>query len=597
MNQKYADLAARRAALRALALASLAPLSGCAFLRPRDLSPVCPNAPSVSYPGGPLTIDAHCHVFNGTDLQVKQFLSRVAVQEDGPVGLAVQAIGDILERLAWQNAPSGAEELNALEKLAAALQTCTTKGYAEQVNSLKQDGYTRGRAQLQAAMKASPQFQTLKSRGSNALLSVHPDSHDAARVEAIAIIDSLPESFAEYDALTAEKARREATHSGLMSTLATRSVSGVIKFVQQNFQYRYVSVHDYLATYNKPGERVVDLMLPSMVDYDFWLNEGHPTHTDLETQVRVMRQISILTGGRVHAFAPYDPLRQVAHLLGHASANSLAQVQRAIEEDGFVGVKLYPPMGFAPLGNERLDGRNYWKRSWLPDWTARPDLGKLLDGAMRDLLSWCESNGVPIMAHTSASNAPTKEFEEFTAATYWAQALHEFPDLRVSFGHFGGSSPVKDDGKRALEFSALMNQTPGAAGSLAYADAGYFLEVISKEPQLEALLRQLYETTAGKGDASLVSRFMYGTDWEMTLMESPVNTFLGQFEALLNDLETQPAIKARGHTDLASRFFGFNASRWAGLEKGSKSRERLDRFYQLNGIKPDWVAKVDGRTA
>lgn len=93
------------------------------------------------------------------------------------------------------------------------------------------------------------------------------------------------------------------------------SIKGAYAFVLQNFQYRYVSVHDYLSTYNRPGQRVVDLMLPSMVDYDFWLKKGARTHTSLATQAHVMRQMAIVTGGRVHAFVPFDPLRQVAFAL------------------------------------------------------------------------------------------------------------------------------------------------------------------------------------------------------------------------------------------------------------------------------------------
>ena len=117
----------RRVALKVLAATTLAPLSACSlFLRPKDLQPVCPNAPAVSDLGGPLTIDAHCHVFNGTDLQVQEFLSRVAVKQGGVFGFAARAIGELLENLAWEYAPSGEEELAALEKVitaaAAALQ-------------------------------------------------------------------------------------------------------------------------------------------------------------------------------------------------------------------------------------------------------------------------------------------------------------------------------------------------------------------------------------------------------------------------------------------------------------------------------------------
>lgn len=595
VDQNPAPRGTRRVALKALAATTLAPLSACCLIQPKELQPVCPNAPAVSYPNGPLTIDAHCHVFNGTDLQVQEFLSRVAVKQSGVLGFAARAIGELLENLAWKYAPSGEEELAALEKLSVALQTCTQEDHASRVGILKQDGYARGRTQLRTALAKSQQLQGLKTQRSLGALWAPPNSTDAARIEALSIVESLPEHFTEYEALSSAKARRMETFSGLTRSMATFSVQGLINFVLQNFQYRYVSVHDYLATYNQPGSRVVDLMLPSMVDYDFWLKKGSPTFTSLETQVRVMRQISILTNGRVHPFVPFDPLRQVAFDLGYAKGDSLKLVQKAIGEDGFVGVKLYPPMGFSVLGNAERDGKGFWKQSWLPDWTDREDLGSRLDGAMRQLFAWCESEQVPLMAHTSESNGPSAEFEALTDSRFWTQALHEFPKLRISFGHFGGSSPVAAGMARSRAFAGLMNAAPSSPGSRAYADAGYFVEVISKEPDLQTVLRKLYEETSSKGDAALVNRFIYGTDWEMTLTEGTVKGYLEGFETLFKELEAQPALKLQGHTELAARFFGLNAARWAGLFPGEATRIRLDRFYGKHGIKPDWAAKIDKR--
>jgi len=587
----------RRVALKALVATTLTHLSGCClFLRPRDLQPICPNAPAVSYPGGPLTIDAHCHVFNGTDLQVQEFLSRVAVKQGGVLGFAARAIGELLENLAWKYAPSGEEELAAFEKLSVALQTCTQEEHANRVGKLKQDGYMRGRVQLRAALERSQRLQGLKTQRSLGALPIAPDSTDAARIEALTIVESLPEHVTEYEALSSAKTQRFETYSGLPRSMATFSVQGLINFVLQNFQYRYVSVHDYLTTYNRPGARVVDLMLPSMVDYDFWLKKGTATFTSLEAQVRVMRQVSILTNGRVHAFVPFDPLRQVAFDLGYSKGDSLKLVQRAIGEDGFVGVKLYPPMGFSVLGNAERDDKAFWKQPWLPDWTDREDLGSRLDGAMRQLFAWCESEQVPVMAHTSESNGPSAEFEALTDSRFWKQALDEFPKLRVSFGHFGGSSPVAAGMARSRAFAGLMNAPPTSPGSRAYADAGYFVEVISKEPDLLAVLRQLYEETSSKGDAALVNRFMYGTDWEMTLTEGAVKGYLDGFETLLSELEAQPVMRSQGHTELAARFFGLNAVRWAGLFLGDPTRVRLERFYSEHGIRPDWTVKIDKRS-
>lgn len=590
MKPEETDGPSRRHALRLALAGALIPTTGCSWLlRRKDLQPICPNAPEVSFPGGPLTIDAHCHVFNGTDLQVEEFLSRIAVKQGGLLGAAARALGDLLESLAWKYAPSGEHELDRLTEVAAALQTCTASGFADRVGALRQDGYDRGREQLLAAVEKSGQLRALRSRRTLGTLSVAPDSDDAARLEALAIIEALPKRVDVYQTMSDQKALR-------IQSAMSISVQGLIDFVLQNFQYRYVSIHDYLRTYNRPGSRVVDLMLPSMVDYDYWLKKGAATLTTLKTQVQLMRQIAILTGGRVHAFVPFDPLRQVAFDLGHSREDSLALVKQAVTEDGFVGVKLYPPMGFSVLGNIERDGTGFWRQDWLPWWADRSDLGSRLDGAMRELFKWCQLEQVPVMGHTSESNGPTKEFEALTDSKYWAMALDEFPRLRVSFGHFGSSTPVAKGLARARAFSNLMNQGSTASGSLAFADAGYFVEVISKEPDLQSLVQQLYEETSAKGDAALVNRFMYGTDWEMTLTEGAVKGYLEGFERMFSDLESRPLIRSQGHRDLAQRFFGLNAARWAGLAAGDATRNRLDRFYLANGVKPDWTTKLDRRS-
>lgn len=589
MRNESVPTSKRRAILLGAASLAAGALAGCCWLR-RPLRPVCPRSPEVSDLQTALTIDAHCHVFNGTDLQIREFLSRVLVNQDGTLGEIVRLLAGLLEQVNWSTAPTGETELRELKNIATALEACEMKGMAVGLSDLRQDGYRRGRAELQAAVRLSPEFRALGEhmKSNAAPLALNDDAR--AKAEAIDIIEALPETVDDY---TSSKAAKSLT---LMSTKG-RSVAGMIDFVLQNFQYRYVSVHDYLHTYNQPGERVVDLMLPSMVDYDWWLARGGGTPTLLATQIEVMQAISMVTGGRVHAFVPYDPLRQVAFELHHTHEDSFALVTAAIEKNGCVGVKLYPPMGFAALGNSALanpDGTSFWARPWLPDWTARPDMGSLLDRAMRKILAWCEKNHVPVMAHTNISNGPSHDFEELAGAQYWGRALNEFKALRVSFGHFGDTAPVGDGLARTRAFARLMNADAAQPGAFAYADAGYFVEVIDKNPQLRDLLRVVYDETAGKGDAALANRFMYGTDWEMTLAEGSVDTYLSGFEALMDELEARPASQAKGLRDFSLKFFGMNAAKWIGLHRGEKARDRLDAFYARNGMsEPDWAQKLD----
>src|SRR5215469_17122948 len=106
------------------------------------------------------------------------------------------------------------------------------------------------------------------------------------------------------------------------------------------------------------------------------------------------------------------------YTLGLSPSSSLQLVKDAVLNHGFIGVKLYPPMGFAPLGNVTLGG-TFWNQAWIPRPLHRSDMGARLDQALTELYSWCQTNGVPVMAHTSPTNGPSKSFEGLTKARYW----------------------------------------------------------------------------------------------------------------------------------------------------------------------------------
>lgn len=572
----------RRRLIRLSAGLAAAPLFGCGALD-HNLGSACPADPAMSYSAAPLTIDAHCHVFNATDLQVKEFISRVASHQTGALGDLARAFGGMLQDLGWALAPDGDRELSALRGIVAQLAKCDYRALVETLNGLRQEGYTIGREQLKRALERSPEMASALAMSP----SVTASTLQVQRARAAIEIQRLPDTADEYEEM---KARR----SIAVTAAPQRTALGMIDFVLQNFQYRYASAHTYLQTYNQPGKRVVDLVVAMMVDYDWWLAKGRQTPTTLAKQVEVMERIAVLTRGRIHAFVPYCPLRQVAKHLGESNDNGLQLVKDAIEQRGCIGVKLYPPMGFAPMGSATKDGTRFWAQTWLPAWTARPDLGTMLDDAMRALFDWAQAEQVPIMAHTSLSNGPSDAFQTLAGIEYWTRALGEFPRLRVSFGHFGDTSPVKDGLDRARAFCDLMSANPNTPGVNAFADAGYFVEVLDREPRLRDVLRTLYDETAPKGQAALAYRFMYGTDWEMTLVEGAVNSYLSEFVSLMDEMETRPALQSRSISQLSERFFGENAVDWLGLRRGRPARMRIENFYTRNGVRtPDWVSKVD----
>jgi hypothetical protein len=137
-----------------------------------------------------------------------------------------------------------------------------------------------------------------------------------------------------------------------------------------------------------------------------------------------------------------------------------------------------------------------------------------------------------------------------------------------------------------------MNE-PG--GEYFYADSAYFSEIFTELPKLETFLTERMRRTSSRGPAALSQRLMYGTDWEMVVLEGAMsNQYLSRFEAMFSRLDRNTSLGADG--TLSHRFFGINAANFLGLRVGQPNRVRLDQYYRLSS-KPAWTAKVDSLPA
>ncbi|WP_246763609.1 hypothetical protein [Rhizobium sp. 007] len=114
--------------------------------------------------------------------------------------------------------------------------------------------------------------------------------------------------------------------------------------------YRHVPVEKLIADTSRQGFKPL-MLAPALVDYDEWLYED--VKSPLSQQIEAMSQISVgcakqKDGPVLHGYIGFDPLRQVVFENHKGKVSSLKTVERALNEFGFAGVKLYPPMGFQP---------------------------------------------------------------------------------------------------------------------------------------------------------------------------------------------------------------------------------------------------------
>lgn len=411
----------RRRFLGSTAAVAAVKLLGMARVEAKGFVPDCGLAPGTVGVG---PIDVHTHVFNATDLQVERFLSRVIAPGLPPLlRPVIRLLGPILQTAGWAAAPDGDTELarlkdfdtlGSLEARVAAVEA------SKLVDRDRRDGLSRFRDEF------SRQLQTPFGRR---FLNAYETYRRSvlARKRTLSTAEQRVQQFSVNELATPQR---------LLDYLEIeRQVPGlaeIFNFVSRFFQYRYVNAAFLLENYgckNKlAGSEGPGVFSCLMVDFDYGLDAGRfPPPTRLDKQIEVMGRIAVLTDGRILPFVAFDPWRYV-----YEGNSALTRVVNAVKEGGSVGVKLYPPMGFAPSGNAAIRPKPKWP---FEDF---PDFDKQLDAAMGKLLSWCATEGVPVIAHANRSNAAQPTYLDLGSPRNWKTALDVHPGLHVCFGHFGG---------------------------------------------------------------------------------------------------------------------------------------------------------------
>ena len=410
-----------------------------------------------------------------------------------------------------------------------------------------------------------------------------------------------------------------------VALLLHRDAAAVEKAIDQIVQLLWTVSHGraevaatLIATYP-----TVTLFTPCLVDYDAWSGAPAPTHLPRQLQLHEMvSRLSMrdLLGGakgvRLHGFVPFDPLREVngrrpltepyrpygvssppfadaapysyacpapaptpvPSLAGPDPIPALADdagaielVRHAVEQCGFVGVKLYPPVGFLPMGNAE----------WRGD-----DTGKALDRALRAFYAYCQAEEVPITVHASPANGYALGYGGLARPDGWGAVLAAFPRLRLNFGHFGhaeGTDTVA--GVEACQAwirqaALLIQDYPNVYADMSNSPLVYDASYARKLLTWIERLRQRYPR--------LGQRLMYGSDWWLNRLGPRSEQFVSEFQAQLpTRLDAAAVAGVMGRNAL--RFLGFIDDSGAFVSK-RRNRARLQRYYRRVGVgSPPWL--------
>ena len=204
-------------------------------------------------------------------------------------------------------------------------------------------------------------------------------------------------------------------------------------------------------------------------------------------QLKTISDIAAESPGVIMPFVMVDPRRTRASDL----------LIRCLEELGYLGVKMYPALGYHPDPD-----------SIYNDPQTNDELGKIY--------SYCESRSIPMTTHCSPGGAYSNDIlrdkairSELTQPQGWAGVLRKYPKLQLNLAHFGQDlEKVKEPNSWACTIRELIGSYPGV-----YTDVAY-----NKHALMPKTSGKYFEVLGNMidNDRILKDRILFGTDWCMT---------------------------------------------------------------------------------
>lgn len=282
---------------------------------------------------------------------------------------------------------------------------------------------------------------------------------------------------------------------------------------------------------------------PSMVIHMIDLAPVHDQVPDgralLDFESQQIRRVAALRRafpGDVEYFVAWNPYRD--HWNGGKPGDSLRIVQEAVTLHGAAGVKVYPPSGYRPAGNEIPPRpRSLFSPHPGRQWDARyaaygKDGGRALDAALEQLLEWCRSRDIPVFVHSGHGEFEARKGygRRHSDPVFWRKYLEAHPEpdgspcrLRLCFGHAGGADYWLGTGRLpewGREVYGMCIRYPNVYCEVT-ADAA--LTRPDRKAQFAARLIELFAKSrnAGPGTYPFARKILYGTDWYLPDRSQP----------------------------------------------------------------------------
>lgn len=188
-------------------------------------------------------------------------------------------------------------------------------------------------------------------------------------------------------------------------------------------------------------------------------------------QIEDTARAALLYPGRLLPFVAVNTIRRT----------HLQWMTKAISERGFVGVKLYPSLGYSVQGPE-----------------------------MERVFAYCEPNEIPVLLHCNQGGfRKSKDTVRFADPREWIPVLDAHPELRVCFAHFGGDENLTTAGIGADTWTGQILELMRRYAHV-YADIAYHTDCMNGGEKEENYFANLHDLL---GKDPFRSRILFGSDF------------------------------------------------------------------------------------
>jgi predicted TIM-barrel fold metal-dependent hydrolase len=291
-----------------------------------------------------------------------------------------------------------------------------------------------------------------------------------------------------------------------------------------------------------PDDAIVALMMDIVRE-----NEKPRDRQNFLAQLRGTADATLRYPGRVLPFVAVNPTRP----------DHLAIMRQAVEQMGFVGVKLYPSLGFE-VGTPRIAA----------------------------VLDYCLDADVPVLMHCTATGFfKSKATTDFSHPRHWAALLEKRPGLRVCFAHFGGWGGFSGQDPDQAGWSDVILQLM-ASHPQVYTDLSYHVDMMTGGEREERYLAGLRDLLA---DPAYSDRIIFGTDSWLVRLSLPDEVYWRYFETKLG-----PSLFARIAEAAPRRYLGLPDDQGGGARENIRRHVAwLEQHRTAVGAAPArWVASL-----